>query len=127
MVSKAALDEQVAAVDKMESLTEQLDADVSEVATDISLMDATLASCFSEVTTLHGAVGSLELVRFHIIRKSRIQIVGKSQSCMASKLRIIRKQTLKHSAKSLLQTSRSGRRSLKNVGKSQSCMVLNGR
>ena len=32
------------------------------------------------------------LVRFHIIRNARIENVGKSQSCMVSKLRIIWKQ-----------------------------------
>ena len=32
-------------------------------------------------------------VRFHIIRNARIENVGKSQSCMVSKLRIIWKQT----------------------------------
>ena len=34
-------------------------------------------------------------VRFHIIRNGRIDNVGKSQSCMVSKLRIIWKQTVK--------------------------------
>ena len=33
-------------------------------------------------------------VRFHIIRNARIENVGKSQSCMVSKLRIIWKQTV---------------------------------
>ena len=33
-------------------------------------------------------------VRFHIIRNARIKNVGKSQSCMVSKLRIIWKQTV---------------------------------
>ena len=33
-------------------------------------------------------------VRFHIIRDARIENVGKSQSCMVSKLRIIWKQTV---------------------------------
>ena len=33
-------------------------------------------------------------VRFHIIRNARIENVGKSQSCMVSKLRIICKQTV---------------------------------
>ena len=33
-------------------------------------------------------------VRFHIIRNARIDNVGKSQSCMVSKLRIIWKQTV---------------------------------
>ena len=33
-------------------------------------------------------------VRFHIIRNDRIENVGKSQSCMVSKLRMIRKQTV---------------------------------
>ena len=33
-------------------------------------------------------------VRFHIIRNARIEKVGKSQSCMVSKLRIICKQTV---------------------------------
>ena len=33
-------------------------------------------------------------VRFHIIRNARIETVGKYQSCMASKLRIIWKQTV---------------------------------
>ena len=33
-------------------------------------------------------------VRFHIIRKVRIENVGKYQSCMVSKLRIIWKQTV---------------------------------
>ena len=39
-------------------------------------------------------------VRLHIIRNERIENVGKSQSCMVSKLRIICKQTVavaKHS------------------------------
>ena len=35
-------------------------------------------------------------VRFHIIRNARIENVGKSQSCIVSKLRIIRKQTVGH-------------------------------
>ena len=34
-------------------------------------------------------------VRFHIIRSARIENVGKSQSCMVSKLRIIWKQTVR--------------------------------
>ena len=34
-------------------------------------------------------------VRFHIFRTARIQIVGKYQSCMGSKLRIIWKQTIR--------------------------------
>ena len=34
-------------------------------------------------------------VRFHIIRNARIENVGKSQSCMVSKLRIIWKQTVR--------------------------------
>ena len=33
-------------------------------------------------------------MRFHIIRNGRIENVGKSQSCMVSKLRIIWKQTV---------------------------------
>ena len=33
-------------------------------------------------------------VRFHIIRNAQIENVGKSQSCMVSKLRIIWKQTV---------------------------------
>ena len=33
-------------------------------------------------------------VRFHIIRNARIENVGKSQSCMVSKVRIIWKQTV---------------------------------
>ena len=33
-------------------------------------------------------------VRFHIIRNARIDNVGKSQSCMVSKVRIIWKQTV---------------------------------
>ena len=33
-------------------------------------------------------------VRFHIIRNARIENVGKSQSCMVSKLRMIWKQTV---------------------------------
>ena len=33
-------------------------------------------------------------VRFQIIRNARIEYVGKSQSCMVSKLRIIWKQTV---------------------------------
>ena len=33
-------------------------------------------------------------VRFHIIRNACIEYVGESQSCMVSKLRIIRKQTV---------------------------------
>ena len=33
-------------------------------------------------------------MRFHIIRNARIENVGKSQSCMVSKLRIIWKQTV---------------------------------
>ena len=33
-------------------------------------------------------------VRFHIIRNARIENVGKSQSCMVSKLRFIWKQTV---------------------------------
>ena len=33
-------------------------------------------------------------VRFHIIRNARIENVGKNQSCMVSKLRIIWKQTV---------------------------------
>ena len=35
-------------------------------------------------------------VRFHIIRNARIENVGKYQSCMVSKLRIIWKQTVPH-------------------------------
>ena len=34
-------------------------------------------------------------VRFHIIRNARIENLGKSQSCMVSKLRIIWKQTVR--------------------------------
>ena len=33
-------------------------------------------------------------MRFHIIRNARIENVGKSQSCMVSKVRIIWKQTV---------------------------------
>ena len=36
------------------------------------------------------------VVRFHIIRNARIENVGKSQSCMVSKLRIIWKQIRRH-------------------------------
>ena len=46
-------------------------------------------------------------VRFHIIRNERIENVGKSQSCMVSKLRIIWKQTRKRNAKT---EQRGGRR-----------------
>ena len=40
------------------------------------------------------ASSSTVRVRFHIIRNARIENVGKSQSCMVSKLRIIWKQTV---------------------------------
>ena len=40
------------------------------------------------------SVSSILRVRFHIIRNARIENVGKSQSCMVSKLRIIWKQTV---------------------------------
>ena len=39
-------------------------------------------------------VDRLLRVRLHIIRNGRIENVGKSQSCMVSKLRIICKQTV---------------------------------
>ena len=45
-------------------------------------------------TLLRGARRALLRVRFHIIRNDRIYNVGKSQSCMVSKLRIIWKQTV---------------------------------
>ena len=38
--------------------------------------------------------GEVVRVRFHIIRYARIENVGKYQSCMVSKLRIIWKQTV---------------------------------
>ena len=40
------------------------------------------------------AAAAIVRVRFHIIRNARIENVGKSQSCMVSKLRIIWKQTV---------------------------------
>ena len=40
------------------------------------------------------ATATVIRVRFHIIRNARIENVGKSQSCMVSKLRIIWKQTV---------------------------------
>ena len=39
-------------------------------------------------------VGMVIRVRFHIIRNARIENIGKSQSCMVSKLRVIWKQTV---------------------------------
>ena len=40
------------------------------------------------------AAAAVVRVRFHIIRNARIENVGKYQSCMVSKLRIIWKQTV---------------------------------
>ena len=42
---------------------------------------------------LHGSVQSQVRVRFHIIGNARIKNVGKSQSCLVSKLPIIWKRT----------------------------------
>ena len=82
-------------------------------------------------------------VRFHIIRNARIENVGKSQSCMVSKLRIIWKQTVllprgrarwsqrfvrqlrpfTRSIKVRLHPSIIRNARIKNVGKSQSRMA----
>ena len=76
-------------------------------------------------------------VRFHIIRNALIENVGKYQSCMVSKLRIIWKQTgcmfddhtINSRASSCLQGKLRVRfhiirnALIENVGKSQSCMV----
>ena len=58
-----------------------------------------MASAASETTLLQRTRVSTAIyadlrVRFHVIRNESIQLVGKSQSCMVSKLRIIWKQTV---------------------------------
>ena len=51
---------------------------------------------------------ALVRVRFHIIRNARIENVGKSQSCMFSKLRIIWKQTVLVAVGDVLLTNSVG-------------------
>ena len=70
-----------------------------------ALMEVSIREIYAleqELQAYRSAVGSVEQaqvlvdlrVRFHIIRNARIENVGKSQSCMVSKLRIIWKQTV---------------------------------
>ena len=58
--------------------------------------DATAAGAGTKATwtATTGASAIVVRVRFHIIRNARIETVGKSQSCMVSKVRIIWKQTV---------------------------------
>ena len=59
-----------------------------------------LSSRFPQISDGRGGVGYQDesgvRVRFHIIRNARIENVGKSQSCMVSKLRIIWKRTRRY-------------------------------
>ena len=69
------------------SLTEALDDAVGRAALQVTGALETPARAAAEQQA--------ELrVRFHIIRNARIENVGKSQSCMVSKLPIIWKQTV---------------------------------